>query len=147
MIPRIFNVGGPYINHAASYALGSFIQQALAGGVIEIEARRAVLRSYVHLFEFARVLFDLAIGDEDDLMFDTAGAEVVEMADLAVAVGAALGLELEIRRPPLSQGEDRYVGDGRIYQAAVARGAGGPIGLDRIVRDTADYLRELTPPA
>jgi len=145
LIPRIFNVGGPYINHAANYALGSFIEQALEGGVIEIEARQAVLRSYVHLFELARVLFELCLVDDAGLVFDTAGVEVVEMADLAQAVRAAFGLDLEIRRPPLAPGVDRYVGDGRIYQAAVARGPGEPIGLDRIVRDTADYMRGLTP--
>jgi nucleoside-diphosphate-sugar epimerase len=145
LIPRIFNVGGPYINHAGNYALGSFIEQALRTGVIEIQARQSVLRSYVHLFEFAPVLFDLAVGDDSGLVFDTAGAEVVEMADLARAVGTALGLDLEIRRPPLSPGEDRYVGDGRIYRAAVSRDGGEPIGLDRIVRDTADYLRGLKP--
>ena len=142
LVPRIFNVGGPYINHIDAYALGSFIRQALATGVIEIEARRPVLRSYVHLDEFARVLFALALGAEDGLTFDTAGAEVVEMADLARAVGTTLDLEVEIRRPPMSEsGEDRYVGDGRVYQAAVARRQGAPIGLDRIIRDTADYMR------
>jgi nucleoside-diphosphate-sugar epimerase len=140
LLPRIFNVGGPYINHIGAYALGSFIEQALAGGVIEIQARQAVLRSYVHLFEFARVLLDLSLGDERRLAFDTAGDAVVEMADLARAVGAALGLELDIRRLPMSPGEDRYVGDGRTYQAAVAR-LGAPIGLGRIIRDTADHMR------
>jgi nucleoside-diphosphate-sugar epimerase len=148
LIPRIFNVGGPYINHVNAYALGSFIRQALARGVIEIEARRPVIRSYVHLDEFARVLFDLAFGAEDGLTFDTAGAEVVEMADLAQAVGAALDLEVEVRRPPTSgDGEDRYVGDGQIYQAAVAHCQGAQIGLERIIGDTADYMRGLNPGA
>jgi nucleoside-diphosphate-sugar epimerase len=141
LIPRIFNVGGPYINHAGAYALGSFIEQALAGGVIQIEARQAVIRSYVHLHEFARVLFDLAVVDEDGLVFDTAGPEVVEMADLAQAVGRALDLDLDIQRPLMEAGEDRYVGDGAAYQAALARSGVAPIGLDRIIRDTADYLR------
>jgi nucleoside-diphosphate-sugar epimerase len=145
LIPRIFNVGGPYINHVGAYALGSFIEQALASGVIEIQARQAVLRSYVHLFEFARVLFELSLSDEASLTFDTAGDDVVEMSDLARAVRSALALDLDIRRPPMSPGEDRYVGDGRLYQAAVARCQGEPIGLDRIVRDTAEYLRRLTP--
>jgi nucleoside-diphosphate-sugar epimerase len=145
LIPRIFNVGGRYINHIDAYALGSFIRQALASGAIEIEARRSVIRSYVHLDEFARALFDLALGAEDELTLDTAGAEVVELADLARAVGAALDLEVEVRRSPMSgDAEDRYVGDGRVYQAAVARCQGAPIGLDCIIRDTADYMRGLS---
>jgi nucleoside-diphosphate-sugar epimerase len=144
LIPRIFNVGGPYINHIGAYALGSFIQQALAGGAIQIEARQAVRRSYVHLFEFAEVVFDLCLGDDEGLVFDTAGQEVVEMADLAQAVASELGADVEIHRAPMSPGEDRYVGDGRTYQAAVARRRRDPIGLDRIIRDTADYMRALT---
>jgi len=144
LIPRIFNVGGAYINHIDAYALGSFIRQALATGMIEIEARRPVIRSYVHLNELARVLLDLALSGPDVLALDTAGAEAVEMADLARAVGKALDLEVEIRRPAMSEeGEDRYVGDGQIYQAAVARAQGAQIGLDRIIRDTADYVRSV----
>jgi nucleoside-diphosphate-sugar epimerase len=141
LIPRIFNVGGPYINHVRAYAVGDFIAQALAGSVIRIEARRPVFRSYVHVHELARVIFDLALKDAGPTTFDTAGPEIVEMADLASAVGTALNRPLEIRRPPMEVGEDRYVGDGRIYQAALARSGAVPVGLDRIVRDTADFMR------
>jgi nucleoside-diphosphate-sugar epimerase len=143
LIPRIFNVGGPYISHPQRYALGSFIQQALDGGVIEIGARRPVVRSYVHVLELARVVFDLALDEAPSLTFDTAGPEIVELADLAVAVGAALGLpDIQVRRPPLeASDEDRYVGDGALYQAALARSGAAPAGLDRIIRDTADAIR------
>ncbi|MDB5460204.1 MAG: NAD-dependent epimerase/dehydratase [Caulobacteraceae bacterium] len=143
LIPRIFNVGGPYMTHPGSYALGSFIQQALAGGVIEIGARRPVLRSYVHVLELAQVVFDLALDDAAPLAFDTAGPEVVEMADLAAAVGRALDLpNLEVVRPALeTTQEDRYVGDGRVYQAALARAGLAPVGLEAIIRDTAAWLR------
>lgn len=139
LMPRIFNVGGPYMTKAHNYALGSFIQQARAGGSIDIGATRPVLRSYVHVLELARVTFDLALAETTSLTFDTAGAEVVEMAGLAEAVGRSLGLPaLEIRRPPMQDGpEDRYVGDGSIYRAALG---GDPVALDRIIRDTADGL-------
>ena len=148
LLPRIFNVGGPYMTNPGNYALGSFIQQALAGGVIGIGARRPVLRSFVHVLELARVVFDLALDDAAPLAFDTAGPEVVEMADLAVAVGRALDLpSLEVSRPALDTAdEDRYVGDGRLYQAALARMAARPVGLDQIIRDTATWLKDQAPP-
>jgi nucleoside-diphosphate-sugar epimerase len=146
LIPRIFNVGGPWITHPDRYALGSFVRQALAGGAIEIEARRRVVRSYVHVSELAHVILELALGGADGLAFDTAGTETVEIAELAAAVGRALGLEIEVLRGPLSPGEDRYVGDGAIYRETLARSGLAPIGLDRIVRDTADYLRPPTSP-
>jgi nucleoside-diphosphate-sugar epimerase len=142
LLPRVFNVGGPYMTKAENYALGSFIRQALERGVIEIGARRPVLRSYVHVLELARVVLELALDDAGPLAFDTAGPDVVEMADLAQAVGQALALPgLEIVRPPLEGGsEDRYVGDGAVYQAALTGMGMEPVGLDRIIRDTAAWL-------
>jgi nucleoside-diphosphate-sugar epimerase len=144
LLPRIFNVGGPYMTNPGSYALGSFIQQAQASGRIEIGARRPVLRSYVHGLELARVTLNLALDETAPLAFDTAGTEAPEMADLAAAVGRALELpSLEIIRPPIEPGdEDRYIGDGAVYQAAVARMDAAAIGLDQIIRDTAAWLRE-----
>jgi nucleoside-diphosphate-sugar epimerase len=139
LIPRIFNVGGPYMNRPGLYALGDFVSQALSSGVIEIGATRPVTRSYVHVLELARVLFDLALADADDITVETQGAETVEMAGLARAVGRALGLDLDIRRPPMtSQEEDRYVGDGALYHATLDA---EPVGLDQIIRATASGLR------
>jgi nucleoside-diphosphate-sugar epimerase len=146
LMPRIFNVGGPYITHARAYALGDFIAQAMAAGVIRIAARRAVIRSYVHVHELARVILDLALDADGPLAFDTAGTEVVEMADLALAVARVMDRPIEIERAPMETGEDRYVGDGRLYQAALARTGAVPIGLDRIVRDTAAFMRRNAPP-
>jgi nucleoside-diphosphate-sugar epimerase len=139
---RIFNMGGPYMTQAQNYALGSFIQQALAGGVIRIGARRPVVRSYAHCVEFARVVFELALDGDWPLAFDTAGTEAVELAGLAAAVGRALDLpQLTVERPLLeSEAEDRYVGDGAVYRAALARAGLAPIGLDQIIRDTAAWL-------
>lgn len=142
LIPRIFNVGGPYMTHPGAYALGDFIGQARTGA-IEIAARRPVVRSYVHVLDLAAVVFDLALGEAPVLTFDTAGPQPVELAELAAAVGRALDLpRLDIRRPALdpAAGEDRYVGDGAIYTAALARIGGAPAALDEIIRDTAAWL-------
>jgi nucleoside-diphosphate-sugar epimerase len=139
LIPRIFNVGGPYMNHAERYALGDFVRQAVDGGVIEIGSPRPVIRSYVHVLELARVVFDLALADETEITVETQGAQTVEMADLASAVGRALRLDVDIRRPPMtSQVEDRYVGDGAVYRAALGA---EPVGLEQIIRDTAAWLK------
>ena len=145
LLPRIFNVGGPYMTKADRYALGSFVRQAETTGAIEIGARRPVLRSYVHALELAQVSFHLALGEEADLAFDTAGAETVELADLAAAVGRALALpDLKIARPPMgAEAEDRYVGDGHAYRQALDEMGAEPVPLDAIIRDTAAYLRRL----
>jgi nucleoside-diphosphate-sugar epimerase len=142
LAPRIFNVGGPYITSSQNYALGAFIRQAQTEGLIRIGARRPTLRSYVHVLELAGVTFELALQDDGPSTFDTAGPDVVEMADLAHAVGRALGLpQLAVERPPMDSAEaDRYVGDGAVYAAALARMGLEPVSLDTIVGETAAWL-------
>lgn len=139
---RIFNVGGPYITSPQNYALGAFIRQALSDGVIRIGARRPTLRSYVHVLELARVTFAVALPSDAPPTFDTAAPDMVEMADLATAVGRALDLpDLRIERPPMDGGDcDCYVGDGLAYHTALARMGLAPVSLDDIIRDTAAWL-------
>jgi nucleoside-diphosphate-sugar epimerase len=140
LIPRIFNVGGPYMNHAERYALGDMILQARRNGRIRIEAQRPVLRAYVHVLELAQVIFELALDSAASITFDAAGSEVVEMTDLAAAVARALALpDMVVERPPLETGAepDRYVGDAAAYRAALK---GPPVNLDAIIRDTAAWL-------
>jgi len=138
LLPRIFNVGGPYITHARNYALGDFIQQARRTGRIVIGARKPVVRSYVHVLELARVTYALALDDDAPEAFDTAGPEAVELGQLAQAVGRALDLpHLEVVRPaPDTDAADRYVGDGRVFQQTLARLEAAPVSLEQIVRDT-----------
>jgi len=147
LLPRIFNVGGPYMTNPDAYALGSFIRQAEASGSIRVEARRPVVRSYVHGLELARVIYDLALDEAAPMAFDTAGPDVMEMADLALAVGRALRLPaMRIVRQTLETNkEDRYVGDGGVYQSTLARLGAAPIGMDLMIRDTAAWLKALNP--
>jgi nucleoside-diphosphate-sugar epimerase len=143
LIPRIFNVGGPYVSHPGRRALADFIHQARTTRSVHIGAARPVIRSYVHVLELARVTFDLALSDAEDLLFETAGPQAVELDELARAIGRALSVDVQVRRPPMtSQDADRYVGDGAVYQAALAAMGSPPVGLDRIIRDTAEFLAD-----
>ncbi|WP_158915483.1 NAD(P)-dependent oxidoreductase [Caulobacter sp. S45] len=142
-IARVFNIGGPYINHVANYALGDFIQSLRREGRIRIAASHGVFRSYVHVLELAQVIFHTALEEPSGVLsFDTAGGQVVEIGELAQAVGAAMGRpDVEILRPRIGDGRmDRYVGDGQAYQEALLRSGATPIDLETIIRDTARYL-------
>ncbi len=89
---RVFNVGGPYINPVERYALGDFIQALRRDGRIRVAADRGVFRSYVHVLELARVLFDQALDQaRPEIAFDTCGREIVEMGDLARTVAEVVG--------------------------------------------------------
>lgn len=143
LIPRVFNLGGPFINHIETYALGDFAQALSRHGRIAIGAANPVFRNFVHVSEMARVILDMAVDDTQSAEpFDVGGAEVVELGALARAVGEALGqAEPVIARPEPGEGPgDWYVGDGLRYQSALFRRGEAPTPLTRIVADTVTYL-------
>lgn len=141
---RVFNVGGPYGNKLELYALSSLIQSAFAGGDIPIRAQGPVLRSYVHVEELMTVLVGQAQSSTPGPFqpFDSAGAEVVEIGELARIVCAQLGLDLAriVRRQEPEAPVSRYVGDGVDYQAAVRSLGLTPICLEAIVSDSIASL-------
>jgi nucleoside-diphosphate-sugar epimerase len=143
LIPRVFNLGGPFINHTEAYALGAFILALARRGRITIGAVDPVFRSFVHVSEMAQVIFDMAVDDMQSAdPFDVGGADVVELGALARAVGQALGRnDPPIDRPEPGDGPgDWYVGDGRRYQSALFRRGQHPTPLARTVADTVAYL-------
>ena len=147
VVPRVFNIAGPYINKLDSYALASFLVDALAGRPIAIRAAQRVERSYVHVGDVAALaLAALLEPGAEALTFDTAGERVVEMGELAVLVRDALGRpDLEIHRPPVDAGRpvDRYVGDGTAMSALARRRGITLLDLPDQIRRTAEYLREI----
>ena len=119
VIARVFNLSGPYINKQSSYALASFIADALAGRPIEIRATRPVLRSYVAISELMSVVFGaLTDSGEDPILFDTAGDDILEVGDIAAVVRRSLGTDRGVAgRLLLESGSDRYTGDGAVYRS------------------------------
>ncbi len=143
LTPRVFNLGGPYINYVELYALTDFILGLARRGQITINAADPVFRSFVHVLEMARVILDMAVDDaQSGAPFDVGGAEIVELGALARAVGEALGLaDPAIDRPAPGEGlSDWYVGDGRRYQSALFQRGEHPTPLNRIIADTVAYL-------
>ncbi len=140
---RIFNIGGPYINKQALYALSDFIDQARRTGSIRIGAAKPVFRSFVHVEELCHVLFESVLDPALDFVcYDTAGREIVEIADLARAVGRALDIDVTIERPSIVVGaaSDWYVGDGKRYQSTLASMELAATDLNEIVAATAAFM-------
>jgi nucleoside-diphosphate-sugar epimerase len=142
VVPRIFSIGGPWINKVESYALSSMILGAARTGVIEIKARRPVFRSFVHVSELNGLLCEAAFGPRLAAPFDTGGLEIVEMADLAETVRDVLGRDrARVKRPVVTEAAaDYYVGDGRMYRTWLAGAGRRVVDLHDIVRDTARHL-------
>ncbi len=145
VIARVFNLAGPYINKHSSYALASFIADALAGRPIEIRASAPVWRSYVAISELMSVVFGALMAEgPGPAVFDTAGEAVVEMGDLANAVAAALGSAAGVSRPPMAgKGADRYVGDGATWRELRRLYGVAAVDLASQIVETAGYMKGL----
>lgn len=144
VIPRIFNLSGPYINKLSAYALSSIIVDVLRGGPIRLMAQQPVLRSYVYVGDVVELCtrWLLERPTPDHLTFDSAGKEVVEIGELARRVRTVMGADnMTIDRPEMtSSSENRYVGD-----ATMLRRLAGEYGfvltpLDEQIRHTAEYV-------
>lgn len=121
---RVFNLSGEYINKLSSYALSSFILDALAGRPIEVRAKRRVERSYVYVGDVITLaLACLLDHGPAQPVFDAAGERVIEVGELAALVREICGRQdLPIQRGPMDETlpADRYVGDARAMRGLMA---------------------------
>jgi nucleoside-diphosphate-sugar epimerase len=148
VLPRVFNLSGPFINKLRSYALSSLILAAQHGQPLVIRATHRVVRSYIHVADLVSLTLALLLesGNEPIARFDTMGDRAVEIAELADCILAALGAKLPIERPPLDADrstDDIYVGEVGPMQALVTRHRIDFLPLDTQIRDTALYLASL----
>jgi UDP-glucuronate decarboxylase len=140
VIARIFNIAGPYINKPETYALASFINDALAGRPIEVRAPHKVVRAYVAVREvIALVIAALLEGGDGAIRFDT-GGEPMELAEVAERVAAEFGGGAVRRAALTSAREDNYVGARSVYDDLLRRYDIPPVSFSSQLRETAEYL-------
>jgi len=146
IIPRVFNLSGPYINKFDSYALASFIFQILSGQPVTIRARRPVLRSYYFIGDLVELCLQLLLKQTTATTecFDVAGEEIIEVGELAQRVAEVLKdrAPISIQRLPMLDGaeEDRYIGNrNRIEELEKLLGI-LPKPLDEQISMTSRYI-------
>lgn len=140
---RVYNVAGPWMAKSG-FAVADIIAQVAAGGPVKIRARHAVRRSYVDVEDLALLALAVTCADglDEDLRLNTAGAEVVEVEELARRICTVLGQpDLPIERNFLPDAPvDDYTADGTRFRQ-FAQDLGVPLrGLDEQLRRTAEYL-------
>ena len=140
VIARIFNISGAHINKLHSYALATFITDALAGRSIVIRSAHRVVRSYVAVRELMSLVFALLLDGERRVIRFDSGGEPMEMQDIAAAVAERFG-RVSIKRPPLDRTIiDHYAGDGRTYHSLLADHHIESVPFARQVIETVDFL-------
>jgi nucleoside-diphosphate-sugar epimerase len=145
VISRVFSVGGPQANKLDRYAISTLLRDAAVRDEIVLKAQTPVFRSFVHAEELMVMLVHMVERAEAGAStpFDTSGREILELADLARVACSIMGRpNLPLRRTLNSKlAEHWYVGDGRVYQANLARAGLGCIGVSDILCDARDDLR------
>ncbi len=139
-IGRIYNVSGPYINKHDTYALASFILDALAGRPIEVRAPMRVLRGHVPVREVISfvVMSLLGAAGDPELRFDT-GGEALELGDVAHRVAGMFDVEI-LRRPITEARDNRYVGNEQAWKKLLADVGMTPEPLSEQIAETAAFL-------
>lgn len=116
VMARIFALSGPHINKHDTYALASFIRDALTGKAISIRSDCPVFRSYVAIRELMSVAFAAMLDEGRGVVRFSTGGERLEMQRIAEIVSETVG-PVPIGRPPLkSEPVDEYVGDDAAYR-------------------------------
>ena len=142
--PRIFNLGGPFINKTDSYALACILSDIAAGGPINLRAAHPVWRGYAHVGDVLNIGLGALLHRHNAGRFDT-GGEAIEIGSLASRAAQLLtGRQMTIHRPAWADGPaDTYLGDVTQYNALATQLGVTPRSLDTQIIDTADYLHSL----
>jgi nucleoside-diphosphate-sugar epimerase len=144
MIPRIFNIGGPFINQPQIYALNNFILQTKANKKIIINANNDVFRSYVHVNNLIDLFFKWLIDKdrETPLIFDISHPNKIEIKKLAEKICEVLKINCEIISSNYNSQNlsDDYVGDSAKIMSLCKKYQIDLADLDQIILDTDLFL-------
>lgn len=108
-IARCFAFTGPYLPRDQHFAIGNFIRDGLLGRVIEVKARHAVYRSYMHSDDLVRWLMTIASNaTPNSPIWNVGSNEAILMGDLAGKIAGYFGVDALV--PPFSDEKvDRYI--------------------------------------
>ena len=144
MIPRIFNLGGPFINKPQNYALSNFILQAKTNKKIIINANNDVFRSYIHINNLIDLFYKWLndTNKENPLIFDISHPKKIEIKDLAKKICEILEINCDIISPnyELNNSSDLYIGDASKMLSLFKKYKINLIDLKQIIIDTDFYL-------
>lgn len=143
IIPRIFNMSGPYINKWTAYALSNLLVMAMKNEPLVIKAKHPVVRAYAYAGDIINVLLGWMLAEgATQLLFDVGVDEQVEIGELAKRICAITGRdESAIEREfDDTLSADNYVGKSRSYLSLCAEFGIEPLTLDAQIRLTMEDI-------
>lgn len=140
IVTRIYSLAGPFINKHDTYALASFVLDALAGRPIAVHAPMRVVRSYVAIRELmSLVMVQLLSPDGPTVLRYDSGGDPHELGEVAGVIARLFGTEVD--RAAITGTDDNiYAGASAPYAALLAERGITPIALPQQILDTAVTL-------
>lgn len=144
VVPRLFNLSGPYINKTEKYILGSILMDIVCKRPINVRARRPVFRSYIGVGDLVGLCMRLAVkGARCVEIFDTSGDRVIEVGELATLASTRLsGGVVDVWRPPIDEAPgDYYVGNPERIERLFHGEGLTPLSLEEQIDLTFAFIR------
>lgn len=144
VIPRLFNLSGPFINKMDRYMISSLISQGFLNNEIKIFSDRKVFRSFLDIKEFILTFLSTFKPGHKGfaLSFDATGKEIIEIGSLAKLVKDKYFVDCNIIRKELSrESEDNYYGDRSSYESVQKEKGIKNIPLEEQLDITYEYLK------
>lgn len=137
VITRIYSLSGPFINKHDTYALASFIDDALAGRPIAVHAPMRVLRSYIAIRELISLVLAQLLGEFGQQLYRyDSGGHALELGEVAREVAKVFGGTVD-RAFITSPQDNVYAGDCHTYASLLEEAGIAAVALDRQIQDTA----------
>jgi dTDP-glucose 4,6-dehydratase len=141
-VARCFAFVGPYLPLDKHFAIGNFIQAAMAGTPIQIKGDGTPLRTYLYAADLSVWLWTLLLRGRAGAAYNVGGDEAISIAELAARTAALLspGLPVQVaQQAPAGRPAERYVPD--ITLAREELGLQALVPLDEAILKTADWHR------
>ena len=146
IIARCFAFVGPHLPLNQHFAIGNFIEDALAGRNIAVRGDGTPIRSYLYGADLAIWLWTMLLGEalpgSNPHVFNVGSGDAISILDLAQVVVEELdpSLKVEVARAPIA-GEPplQYVPD--VHSAESCLGLRQTISLGEAIRRTAAWYR------
>ena len=145
VIPRVFNISGPYSNKDNLYMLPSLISQALSSRSIQIFSEKQIYRSYVGISDLVSTIFGCMSLMEpgNSVIYDTCGISKVEIGELAEIIKDLLNENAEVIRPDVNKSteSDSYIGSRTKIKSLINESEIQESSLEDQILCTAEYLK------
>lgn len=148
VICRLFNIVGPRQTGRYGMVLPRLIRQALRGEPLTVYGNGAQTRSFLYVGDLVRALLALdGLRDAEGQVINIGNDNEISIAALAEKIKALTGSDSSIRFVPYEEAYEAGFEDMERRAADITRlkaltGFAPSVGLDEIIRLTAEHLRQ-----